>query len=83
MDLHQRLENIRHEFEHGDTPREIIDILNDHIDNLVASNAAEQAIKVGAIAPTKLRILYRAELVPLSSLSGKSFLVLTWFRGNW
>lgn len=83
MGLYQRLKNIRHEFEHGDTPREIVEVLNDHIDNLLSSNVAEQAIRVGETAPTKLRVLFGNESVPLNSLSGEHFLVLTWFRGNW
>lgn len=83
MNLSQRLADIQHEFETGDTPRAVIDVLNNHIKQLLASNVADQALSVGGIAPLDATLSFNGVQQPLSSFFGEKYLVLTWFRGNW
>lgn len=83
MNLAQRLRNIRHEFETGDTPREIIDTLNAHVDELLSGNLAERSLAVGEKALLDLIVGDDDQRQTLRSLMGDRFLVLTWFRGNW
>ena len=83
MDLHKRLSEIRRAFETGDTPREIVDVLNDHVENLLASNVGDKALQVGEQAAMDLTVQTSSGLEPLSHFLRERFLVLTWFRGNW
>ncbi len=83
MDLSQRLNKIRDDFENGDTPREIIDVLNAHVEELIANNVAAKAISVGDLAPMNSVVSFVGKAVPLNRFFGEHFLVLTWFRGNW
>jgi len=86
MNLTERLNEIRHEFETGDTPQEIVDVLNSHIDDLIASNATEKALPVGSTLPSDLTVWSGGPgepAIPLEKLIGEHYLVLTWFRGNW
>lgn len=83
MNLSERLAKIRHDFETGETPTEIIKVLNDHVETLLNSNVAEQALKVGQSVGLDGLVQSDEGPVSLSSLFGERFLVLTWFRGNW
>ncbi|QEG24569.1 hypothetical protein [Mariniblastus fucicola] len=79
--LASRLSEIRHAFENGTTPPEIVQVLNAHVERMVASGVADQALKVGDAAPLSQQIAGRN--CSLGDLMGESGLVLTWFRGNW
>lgn len=83
MTLVERLENIRRDFEAGETPQELIETLNQHVDRLVATNVVDNALAVGDAAPLDLPIQSQAGSILLSDLFNGQFLVLTWFRGNW
>ena len=83
MNLQQRLAEIRHAFETGDTPRETVDVLNDNIDRLLAQDAAGKALKIGERAPADLLVQTSGGEQPLSRFFTEKLLVLTWFRGNW
>ena len=83
MDLQQRLTEIRIAFETGDTPKDIVALLNGHVEKLVASDAGDKALKVGQSAPMELTIQTRDGTQTLSDLLEDELLVLTWFRGNW
>lgn len=82
MTLAQRLSEIRHAFESGDTPPEVIAVLNAHTEQLVASGVSSQALSVGSAAPSGL---VPSEDGPksLEEYMGPRSLVVTWFRGNW
>ena len=83
MTLAQRLLDIRQAFETGPTAPEIVEALNAHVDQLVASAVADQALAVGASAPLQDVVQLNGEKKSLQELVGDQFLVLTWFRGNW
>ena len=83
MTLAQRLLDIRQAFETGPTAPEIVEVLNAHVDQLVASAVADQALAVGELAPLQQAIQMNGERRSLQDLCGDQFLVLTWFRGNW
>lgn len=83
MTLAQRLLDIRQAFETGPTAPEIVEVLNAHVDQLVASGVADQALAVGELAPLQQAIQMNGERRSLQDLCGDQFLVLTWFRGNW
>lgn len=83
MNLHNRLVEIRQAFETGDTPREIVEVLNGNIEKLLAAGVSSQALKVGDQAPLDLTVQTNSDAVPLKRLLKGKFLVLTWFRGNW
>jgi hypothetical protein len=83
VNLSQRLNNIRVKFETGDTPPEIVDVLNDHVQYLLDSNVEKNALTVGDSVPMELQVHTETGTKRLSDLIGDRFLVLTWFRGNW
>ena len=83
MNLHQRLEKIRIDFETGETPKEVVDVLNAHVEHLIRSGTGKDALKVGDSAPTKLVAWSDEESISLHDCFGDRFLVLSWFRGNW
>lgn len=83
MILRNRLAEIRQAFETGDTPREIVEVLNGNIEKLLAADVSGNALKVGQQAPLDLTVQTSSGTEPLSSFLSRSFLVLTWFRGNW
>ena len=83
MNLHNRLTEIRQAFETGDTPREIVEVLNGHIEKLLAANVSRKALKIGEHAPLDLTVQTSSGPEPLSYFLREHFLVLTWFRGNW
>lgn len=83
MNLQKRLAEIREAFETGDTPREIVDVLNRHVEKLVAANASDSALKVGGSAPLDLKVQTDSEPKSLGGFLQNKFLVVTWFRGNW
>lgn len=83
MNFKNRLTEIRHAFETGDTPAEVVEVLNRNVEELLVSDVTERARKVGECAPLSLTVESNHESQPLSSYFGEQFLVLTWFRGNW
>lgn len=83
MSLAVRLAEIRRSFENGTTPPETIQVLNAHVETLVASKVHEQALSVGDTAPMDQRIEVDADRQTLDQQMGSNFLILTWFRGNW
>lgn len=84
MNFHQTLTEIQHKFENGDTPPEIIKVLNDHVDDLLSQNLCERVPTVGStVAISEYEVFSENEKHPLSSFMGEKFLVFTWFRGNW
>jgi len=83
MSLAVRLSEIRRSFENGTTPPEIIQVLDSHVEELVASKVSEQALSVGDTAPIQERIQINADRQTLDQQMGSNFLILTWFRGNW
>lgn len=83
MSLVERLEKIRHDFETGETPRETVTTLNNHVDRLVASNVIANSLAVGSIAPIDLKVVTRTGAKSLIEFFDNEFLILTWFRGNW
>ena len=83
MTLAQRLLDIRNAFETGPTAPEIIKVLNAHVDQLVSSAVADQALAEGASAPLQHVVQLNGQRKSLRELLGEQFLVLTWFRGNW
>ena len=83
MNLNKRLAEIRHAFETGDTPREIVKVLNDNIEKLLAANVSSNALKVGDQAPLDVTVQSIDGPKSLRYFLRKRFLVVTWFRGNW
>ena len=84
MEFSDRLADITHQFQTGDTPREIIEVLDAHVKRLLEQNVASQAIQVGSIAPKHLNAYWEKGPVELMTrFCRDQFLVLTWFRGNW
>lgn len=83
MDFLERLSDIRQQFETGETPQSIIDVLNAHVDELLSQNWEESAVGVGQLAPMELPVWNTETSIPLANLMGDRFLVLSWFRGNW
>lgn len=83
MNLRERLTKIRQDFETGDTPSEIVEVLNGDIERLLNENVAENALKVGEFADLNLTVHSGEKQISLSSLVGERYLVPTWFRGNW
>jgi hypothetical protein len=81
--LAQRLREIRHSFETGPTSPEVVEVLNAHVDRLVASKTEGQALAVGDSAPLHHVVETDDGCKSLQELCGTRFLVLTWFRGNW
>lgn len=83
MNLNKRLVEIRREFETGDTPREIVKVLDGNIEKLLDADVAGNALKVGEQAPLELAVQTTDGSKPLRHFLRKQFLVVTWFRGNW
>ncbi len=83
MNFYQNLADIRNDFENGDTPQEIVDVLNSHVEELLASDTQSRTISVGESAPMDSKVQFKKRTVSLSELIGEHYLVLTWFRGNW
>ncbi|MDG2013434.1 MAG: hypothetical protein P8J33_08015 [Pirellulaceae bacterium] len=84
MNFRQTLNEIQYKFENGDTPPEIIKVLNDHIDNLKSMDLCKALPTVGSsVAISEQEVFSEHGKHLLSSLIGERFLVLTWFRGNW
>jgi hypothetical protein len=83
MKFADRLAAIQDKFETGDTPREILDVLNKHVEHLIEINAADNALQIGSEAPLEGQAESDGATIRLSSLHTKDFFVLTWFRGNW
>jgi hypothetical protein len=82
MTFADRLAAITHEFETGDTPPEIIAVLDAHVEYLIRSRAADNALQVGDKAPLD-RALAAIDKLTLENFCLHPILVLTWFRGNW
>lgn len=82
MTFADRLDAITDEFENGDTPPEIIAVLNAHVAFLIQSRVADKALQVGDRAPLD-DVFDAIALSNLESFCRPSILVLTWFRGNW
>lgn len=83
MEFIRRLEEIRIAFETGDTPEEIVEVLNANVDRLIAEDAGQNALQVGDLVSLDLLAGPRNATIRLQDLMGDHFLVLTWFRGNW
>lgn len=83
MEFIERLKEIQQEFESGETPQEIIDVLNAHVEDLLSQNPEKQAVSVGETAPSDLPVWSTENSMPLANLMGDAYMVLTWFRGNW
>ena len=80
----ERLQQIRRTFETGDTPAEIVDVLNANVQRLLDENVAEKALTVGQQAPSlDVHVISDHGTVPLSYFMVEKYLVLTWFRGDW
>jgi hypothetical protein len=83
MHFLQRLNDIRQRFETGGTPREVIEVLDQHIEWLLAENVASRAISLGSIAPMSQSVHSDSGDIPVRELFSGEFVVMTWFRGNW
>ena len=83
MDLQKRLAEIQQEFETGDTPQKTVDVLNGHIESLLAADVTKDALNVGDLAPLDLMVQSISGTNSLESFFSEKYLVLTWFRGNW
>lgn len=83
VNFDQRLESIRRDFENGETPQEIIDVLDRHIETLIATDAAKNVLNVGESVDANQTFRSDEKQLSLSELFGERFLVLSWFRGNW
>lgn len=84
MSFHKSLDEIRHDFENGDTPQAIIDVFDRHIEDLMSRNLAERIPSVGStIAIGDRTVVSEAGKQKIASFVGQRFLVATWFRGNW
>ncbi|WP_454855295.1 peroxiredoxin-like family protein [Rhizobium binxianense] len=87
MTLQAKLDAFKADFEAGklpyNVPRPVIDIMHRATAELIASGAAERALKTGDVAPDF--ILNNAEGAPVSSaeLLRKGPLVLSFYRGVW
>ena len=81
--LSERLADIRQRFVSGETPREIIDVLDANVARLLKERVTEQARKVDDVISMAEQVQTEHESWALQALSGEQFLVLTWFRGNW
>lgn len=83
VDFNKRLDQIRQDFESGETPVEIIEVLNKHVDRLVASDVTKQAAQVGESVCLEQVVQTSTGPRILRDFLEDRFLVMTWFRGNW
>jgi len=84
MTFHKSLDEIRYNFENGDTPREIVDVFDRHIEDLLSMNLAEKVPAAGSTISIEGQVVFSdAGDHKLSNFMEQRFLVATWFRGNW
>ena len=83
MKLADKLAKIQQTFEAGDTPSEIVDVLNANVDRLLADQVADRALQIGDAAPLDQVVAYQGAYCAVQDFLKTEFLVLNWFRGNW
>lgn len=83
MKLAEKLEKIQRDFEAGETPQAVIDVLNANIDKLLSEKVADRALQVGDLAPLEIAVEHGKTVLPLQTHLKSDYLILNWFRGSW
>lgn len=83
LPLQDKLDALRIEFETSIAPPAAVEVLHRSVDELIASGAAERALKAGDLAPSFVLPAAEAKLVSSRDLLAKGPLVLTFYRGVW
>jgi peroxiredoxin len=83
MSLQQKLDTFRADFETKMAPPEVVATFHRAIDDLIASRAAEKALKRGDKAPAFSLPDPDGRMVSLDGLLKRGSVVLTFYRGVW
>ncbi len=83
LPLQGKLDGLRTEFETKIAPPAVVDALHRAIDELIASGAADKALKAGDVAPSFVLPDLDGKLVSSRDLLARGPLVLTFYRGVW
>lgn len=83
MSMQDELRDIRKRFEESGIAPAKLRVLDDHVEFLRTSGAAERAIAVGAQAPDFSLSCALGSRVHLASELAHGPVVLSWYRGTW
>ncbi|WP_109478669.1 peroxiredoxin-like family protein [Paraburkholderia sp. C35] len=83
MNLQQKLDAFKLNFETKVAPPEVVDIIHRTTAELIATGQAGRALKVGDLAPTFTLTNAEGEVVSSADLLAQGPLVVTFYRGVW
>lgn len=83
LSLQGKLDALRTEFEANLAPPPVVAALHRATDDLIASGAADRALKVGDLAPTFTLLDAEGKPVSTAALLAHGPLVVTFYRGVW
>lgn len=83
LPLQGKLDAIKAEFETNIAPAPVVEMLHRSVDELIASSAANKALKAGDVAPTFVLPDTEGNEISSVDLLSRGPLVLTFYRGVW
>ncbi|BCF93205.1 MULTISPECIES: peroxiredoxin-like family protein [Paraburkholderia] len=83
MNLQQKLDAFKSNFETRVAPPEVVDVFHRTTAELIATGQAERSLKVGDLAPTFTLANAEGEVVSSTEMLKQGPLVVTFYRGVW